>query len=356
MGANSKIGWCDHTMNPWWGCTKVDDGCKFCYAESLSNRYGNDVWGPTAGRRQMSDNYWKQPFAWNRKVWQCLMCGEWFEAPKHHSKYETANKAFPRSEAGCLCNPNDEEYWARRRPRVFCASMADVFEGPETCQDPDAYAMIQRERIRLFDVIRQTPNLDWLLLTKRPENVQSLVYDLSNDPAVEDSSLLADWLGNWTCGDVPPNVWLGTSVADAKSVHRAAVLAEIPAVVRFLSVEPMIGRVTLDEDVIDRIDWVICGGESGSHARPMHPMWAADLRDQCVAADVPFFFKQWGNHTSEEREGDTVELATLANNQSVSKGRTDHHYTLFTNVGKHAAGRVLDGRTWDEFPTPRATT
>lgn len=241
MATDSKIEWTHHTFNPWWGCTKVSDGCRFCYAETLSNRYGHNVWGKNAERRTFSDKHWSEPLRWNAQAQQ-----------------------------------QDTRF------RVFCASMADVFEE----QPPEG----QLER--LWDLIRQTPFLDWLLLTKRPHRIAE------NVPA--------DWGLGWD------NVWLGTSVEDARVLHRVPALTSVPARVHFLSVEPLIGPI--DELPLDDIEWVIVGGESGGGARPMEPKWVEAIYQQCSRAQVPFFFKQWGG------------------------------------VRKRLTGRALHGRTYDDTP------
>lgn len=314
MGENSNIEWTDHTFNIVWGCTKVSQGCKNCYADTLSARFGHNAWGPNAPRKTMSATYWRQPIRWN---------------------LDAATTGVRR--------------------RVFCSSMADVFEDHPTTRG---------ELARLWPLIRQTTNLDWLLLTKRAERIAQ--------------SLPEDWGAGW------PNVWLGVSVEDqARAEERIPNLLRVPAAVRFLSAEPLLGRVDLDSSLggtrwiggqrgcagvirglgmpkvhihddrcLPGIDWVICGGESGPKARPMHPDWARGLRDQCQAAGVPYFFKQWGEwapvpdgvdhplqcHTVPESSRD-IEVITKA-------GKPVMH-----RVGKKAAGRVLDGRVWDEVPS-----
>lgn len=227
MGFDSSIEWTTHTFNPWWGCTAVSAGCKFCYAETLSNRYGHDVWGVGKARRLMSDAYWKQPAKWN----------------------EVARKAGVRA-------------------RVFCASMADVFEE----QAPEG----QREK--LWQVIRETPYLDWQLLTKRPHLIAAL--------------LPADWGDGW------PNVWLGTSIEDERVTDRISHLVKVPAKVHFLSLEPLIGP--LNNLPLRHIEWAIVGGESGPGARRMSADWARDLRQQCEKAGVAYFFKQTGSVLARE--------------------------------------------------------
>jgi len=288
MGENSKIEWCHHTFNIVWGCVKVDQECAHCYAEAWAKRTGHDVFGPakTTERRVMSDAYWKQPHAWNR--------------------------AAERS---------------GQRARVFCSSMADVFEDHPTNAE---------QRPRLWDTITATPWLDWLLLTKRPENIRAM--------------LPYDWAPY-------PNVWLGTSVGYQESaLKRVPHLFGLPAVVRFLSCEPLLGPLDLGFAGA-YIDWVICGGESGPGARPMHPDWARSLRDQCAFAGVRFFFKQWGQFGIEEIRagGDLGGDLRRGIVQHVRADReNDGHYhrgdVYMRNIGKKMAGRILDGRTWDEMP------
>jgi protein gp37 len=227
MGSYSKIEWTTHTFNPWWGCTKVSDGCKFCYAETLASRYGHDVWGPQKDRRLMSDQHWQGPLRWNA------------EAERLGTRYQ-----------------------------VFCASMADVFEE----RAPEG----QLER--LWQLIRQTPCLDWQLLTKRPHRIAM--------------SLPQDWGRGYS------NVWLGTSIEDNRVLERIEHLAAVPALVRFLSVEPLIGPIS--HLPLTGIDWVIVGGESGAGARPMQREWVVDIRRQCAESHVAFFFKQWGGYNKKK--------------------------------------------------------
>jgi protein gp37 len=238
MGETTAIAWTDHTFNPWWGCERVSPGCLNCYAETFAKRTGHDVWGKRSERRFFGDKHWAEPLKWNAQA----------EAEG-------------------------------RRHRVFCASMADVFE-----DRPDLIA----QRCRLVALIENTSFLEWQLLTKRPENVQRLT-------------------DTWNTIGWPPNVWLGTTVEDQeRAVERIPVLLSIPAAVRFLSCEPLLSEVDLDPlypgtvhgpDWLGEIDWVICGGESGPKHRPLDVDHARSLRDQCVGAGVPFFFKQVGGRT-----------------------------------------------------------
>lgn len=271
MGANSKIEWTTHTFNPWWGCTKVSEACKHCYAHTWAKRVGQDVWGEKVERRLLSDNHWKQPLKWNR-----------------------------------------EAEGSEDRPRVFCASMADVFE------DRDE---LIAHRDRLFDLIEQTPNLDWLLLTKRPQNVKAM----------------ARWSDDW-----PDNIWLGTTVELQKRAEELLpYLAEIPAKVRFISAEPLLGPLKIEQWLGSTIDWVITGGESGPKARPASPNWFTDLHAQCMKNEVAFHFKQWGDWAP----GDGINMLTA---KVPSKTLADG--TEMLRVGKKMAGRVLEGQEWDQLP------
>lgn len=265
----TKIEWADYTFNPWWGCVRVSPACNHCYAEAWAKRTGNDVWGKNADRRFFGDKHWQQPVKWNAKA---------------------------------------EKDGVRRR--VFCASMADVFEDyPGDLTDPESVAFrMCAAREALWDLIDQTPNLDWLLLTKRPENVMEMVPE--------------SWLDQYTDHVAwPENAWVGTTVEDqTRAVDRLYRLVEIPAPVRFVSCEPLLERLNLTPWA-HRIDWVIGGGESGGGARPMNPDDIRSLRDQCQRSGMAFLFKQWGDYDETGKR-----------------------------VGKKNAGRLLDGRTWDEFP------
>jgi protein gp37 len=230
MGENSKIEWTHHTFNPWVGCQKVSPGCDHCYAEAWSRRYDVTQWGPHGERIRTSKGNWKGPVKWA--------------------------EGLRRAGGGRL--------------RVFCASLADVWDN----QAPAEW------RHDLFHLINNTPELDWMLLTKRPENIAKMLQ-----PATWDIPTKWPW----------PNVWLGTTAEDqAHFDRRWPVLAQIPAAVRFISYEPALGPLRLGDC---RPDWIICGGESGPGARYMEPSWAASLRDECSAAGIPFFMKQMTGKT-----------------------------------------------------------
>jgi protein gp37 len=218
MAENSKIEWTDHTFNPWIGCQKVSPGCDHCYAETQNTfrKWNGGAWGPHAPRKRTSVEYWRNPYKWAK----------------------AANGT---------------------RPRVFCASLADWLDN----------RVPQQWREDLAVLVEATPQLDWLLLTKRIEMFEKLVP--------------------WQRDAVPKNVWIGTTCEDQKYFEwRWRHLREIDAI-RFISYEPALGPLTLGDA---RPDWLICGGESGSGARMMDATWARALRDECAGAGVAFFMKQ----------------------------------------------------------------
>jgi protein gp37 len=220
MGEFTGIEWCDHTFNPWIGCQKVSPGCDNCYAEMLmATRYGRVKWGPR-GVRQRTRN-WRAPVNWNRKA-----------------------------------------IAAGRRHTVFCASLADWLDNKVPWE----------WRADLRELVEQTPALDWLLLTKRPENFRKMVP-------------------SWAKDGCPDNVWFGVSAEDQKHWEKRWPIAEkIKARIRFVSYEPALGPLKLDYVVAP--DWIICGGESGGKARDMDATWARELRDECRERGIYFFMKQ----------------------------------------------------------------
>lgn len=356
MAENSKIEWTHHTFNPWFGCTKVSEGCAHCYAEQSSpakvaRSKGHETWGKGAQRSRTSDANWKEPLKWDR------------DAAAAWENWTTAVSAAA-SDSG----PMPE------RPRVFCASLADWLDDEvpiEWLAD-------------LLKLIMRTPHLDWLLLTKRPHNfrprLESVLKQFPRNCLSEDEAMLRVrievMLAGWSSmKHTHPklgceNYWIGTTVENqARADERIPQLLSIPAKVRFLSCEPLLSKVDLvldeerltggpdDESVRTRIGphgihWVICGGESGGpKARPMHPNWARSLRDQCSAAGVPFFFKQWGDWaiSSDHCDGKVYDAAGALNDGTIGNAIGLARMTL-ARVGKKKAGGVLDGRTHDEFP------
>lgn len=310
MGESTNIEWADKTFNPWEGCSKVGPGCDHCYAETRNIRFHGGNWGPGAPRRRTSPANWAKPRRWNA---------------------DAAEKGV--------------------RYRVFCASLADVFDNEVPAE----------WRADLFQLIRETPYLDWLLLTKRIGNVTGMLPD--------DAFLPFTF----------PNIWLGATIVNQEEADRdIPKLLSVPAAVHWLSMEPLLGPVTLQglapgetmeheqvreylSPIEDKhgfapkhatVDWVIVGGESGTGARPMHPDWARSLRDQCESAAVPFLFKQWG----EWAEGESP-LWPETVDYRIEYG-TGHYFDdedgpWMDRVGKKKAGRKIDGRTWDQFPGHR---
>lgn len=236
---------------------------------------GHDLWSADSPRRFFSETHWREPLIWNEEA----------------------------RESGL-------------RQRVFCASMADVFERRSD---------LNAQRLRLWELIDNTPNLDWLLLTKRPQNVRRI----------------APWGENW-----PANVWLGTSVENQTLAEkRLPFLLKSPATVRFLSCEPLLGPLDLrqwfNRDGFYSIDWIIAGGESGGASRPMHPDWIMDLLHQCNEFNVPFHFKQWGHWVPAQlANGARTRMIEIENERPVEMVR----------LSKKLAGRILEGVTWDGVP------
>jgi len=277
MGQQTEIAWCDSTFNPWIGCTKIGPGCQFCYAESEDKRRGwtEGGWGKGKPRKRTSKENWRKPVTWDMNA-------------GHHME-------------------------GVKRQRVFCSSLADWLDDEvpiEWLAD-------------LLDLIRRTPSLDWLLLSKRPENWTDRL-DAALGFCVQQKDHLQPvrgWIREWYLyGNAPNNVWLGTSVEDqTRADERIPVLLSIPAKIHFLSCEPLLGPMDLTKlyfttrpdnktglypfpgcpvdsrtKLVDLLDWVIVGGESGHKARPFDLAWARSLRDQCKAAGVAFFLKQLG--------------------------------------------------------------
>jgi protein gp37 len=347
MGAATKISWCDSTFNPWIGCTKISPACANCYAADMMHRWGKDLWGPGKPRQRTSAANWKQPLKWEA---------------------EAARTGIRR--------------------KVFCGSLCDWL-------DPE----IPIEWLAdLLDLIRQTPHLDWLLLTKRPEQWHSRIYGAYTPEVTGDNLPLLQWMSDWLCaweerrgfslpphhmGKTPPaNVWIGTTVEDQEMADkRIPELLKIPARVRFLSCEPLLGPIDLAKSAwgqgqprppmevqagqltghpLAGIDWVICGGESGPKARPMHPDWARSLRDQCKAAGVPFFFKQWGEWAPVEVEdarfgedrnvGHVVDVLPSGDVMDGMDVSCNPRSEAMERIGKARAGHFLDGMELHEFP------
>jgi protein gp37 len=380
MSENTKIEWATHTFNPWEGCQKVGPGCDNCYAEARNARFAGGTainWGPGAPCRRTSAANWRKPVLWNAD-----------------------HKAFFAVHG--------------HRQRVFCSSLADVFDNEV---DP-------AWRVDLFALIAATPNLDWLLLTKRIGNARRMLAEAVAEVEFDDSKIQP-----WTSEKPWPNVWLGATIVNQEEADRdIPKLLTVPAAKRFLSIEPLLGPVDIDkylapwtcsncqhwgaeadsgpckcadcdvESVYDEsigshrcpqcgkddgtssvvaracpscersgdwqvdsgyrfdadkpsmLDWIIVGGESGPGARPMHPDWARSLRDQCADAGVPYLFKQWGEWLpgSQADESDGEQIRAVGR---CTKAHRWENATHSWDIGKKSAGRLLDGRTWDEVPS-----
>ena len=297
----TNIEWCQETWNPITGCTKISEGCRNCYAGRMAKRLAGRYGYPA-----------DEPFT----------PGNW-----------RGSRINKKTGDMIISNPR---YWKKPR-KVFVCSMGDFFHETVTREMKDA----------VYRVVCSHPRHTFLFLTKRPENVMSW------------------WLGN------VPNVWLGVTAENQEQADkRIPILLSIPAAIRFVSIEPMLGPVHINyskmfpTDVCFQkpplLDWVIVGGESGPGARPMHPDWVRQVRDDCVNAGVPFFFKQWGGWApveyydrdyyliSEGKHGTPLKPMIMA--KRLFNG-VDNGSSVFP-VGKKRAGRMIDGRTWDGYPDP----
>lgn len=339
MAATSQIEWTDSTFNPWIGCTKVSPACDHCYAEvSTPSRTRGIEWGAGKPRQRTSAANWRLPLRWQEADFrQCADCG-W------RGEVDTL-----QDDTCPGCGKHERLNPARRR--VFCASLADVFDNDV---DP-------QWRADLMHLILRTPSLDWLLLTKRIGNANVML-----ERAVADFSGGHSWEYCWD--KCFRHVAIGVTICNQAEADRdIPKLRRVLAAVRFLSVEPMLGHIDLfTAATIGReanagdvrqagspwIDWVICGGESGPHSRPMHPGWARSLRDQCAAAGVPFLFKQWGEWgpPAYVGGGGLTDDQVLRAETSYMPGAEGIYQML--RVGKKAAGRLLDGAIHDGYPTP----
>ncbi len=340
MSAQTGIEWCDSTFNPWMGCTKVSPACDHCYAERQTARFKRVEWGAGKPRVRTGADNWRHPKRWNDAAFvQCPSCGwrgKWAEADRRN---------------GCCpqCNHLPERFISARR-RVFCASQADWLDN----EVPIEWL------VDLLDLIRRTPNLDWLLLTKRIGNWSRRIADAmgylhAHSPLMNTPDLYK-WLTYWLDADeAPANIWLGATVINQAEADRdVPKLLAVPARVRFLSVEPMLGAIEVFSAMtgelqivsgngynLGSIDWIIAGGESGPHARPLCADWIRSLRNQCLSARVPFLFKQWGEWLPMLGQAEGVPVGR----KTVSSGGW-----VMGWAGKKAAGRKLDGRTHDGFP------
>jgi protein gp37 len=330
MAEKSLIEFCDHTFNGWIGCTKKSLGCLNCYAErDWANRWNRVKWGPAGERLRTSPENWKKPIRWNKDYWaECIKC---------HQRGSLKDVSW-HLDSGC----DGTLEWTNQR--VFAHSLSDVFEGrPE----------LEPMRIDLFRMIFDTPHLNWLLLTKYPENIipfmDSACWPETGCPMFSDRDPL------------PPNVWMGVTAENQKMAdERIPILLKIPARIRFVACGPLLGPINLElipdclydagmpfayqrlSDEPDHprgIHWIIAEGESGPGARQTHPDWVRSLSCQADDAGIPFLFKQWGEWLPDDQ------LDRLNRRDPMTeKGMT------WKRVGRKESGRLLDGREWMEFP------
>jgi len=340
MSDNSLIEWCTATWNFLIGCTKKSAGCMHCYAI--------------------------------RQAWRMMHNPN----PKIAKKFEGTVHKDSKGELNWTGRINfDDEVilkplsWRLPR-RVFVNSLSDLF-----------HKNVKDEWLdQAFAVMALCPQHTFQILTKEPERMLAYMTRLSRSIAPLESAarqmghtLKFKGLNGKEYGLLPwpiPNVWLGTSVEDQKTAdERIPLLMETPAAIRWVSAEPLLGPIDFEAvpTMEGSIDWVVVGGESGPKARPMHPDWARSLRDQCVAAGVPFFFKQWGSFLpiGEVKDGDELINGTCVFNQAgerISPDCCSNDYEVepeevavrFKPMNKKAAGRLLDGREWNEFPKTKA--
>lgn len=329
MRPTTTIAWTDHTVNFWWGCTKVSPACTNCYAEEIGSRFGSKLFG--------------QPVLWG--------------AGK--PRFERLEKA----RAECL-KIQRHAHESGTRPRVFINSMSDWLDD-EVPIEWLAY---------LLETLHRCPNVRFQLLTKRPENFPIRMLDILASKI--QNSVAEGWLKGT---DVPHNVWVGTTVENQHYAdERIPRLLQIPAKVRFLSCEPLLGPVDLlrisavgfggneghrvdcirkgywqtpthfvnhsdMHDSFGKLHWVIAGGESGGSSRPSHPDWFRSLRDQCASASVPFFFKQWGDYIEAGPNAEHLPI-TKTYKADTSRGVT------MLKAGAAIAGNTLDGVKHEAFP------
>lgn len=301
MGEKSGISWTDNTFNPWSGCTKVSPGCTNCYAETRSARFPNRLggWGVGQPRKRTSAANWRLPIKWNKEAAEgrfvrCITCDHRWTL-------------LDRSDVTGACPRCGSGAHTRDRPRVFCAALADWLD-PEVPIEWLADLLV---------LIYQTPNLEWQLLTKRPENWRIRIEQaLSYLDGIDEGEMYqnpCDSVAEWLRGKPPANVAVGTTVEDQKRANeRIPLLLSIPAAIRFLSMEPLLEAVNLfsanrpgngayicdfsyKNTALGDLNWVIVGGESGPAARPFNLEWARSIVDACNKAGVAVFVKQMGD-------------------------------------------------------------
>ncbi len=290
--ASTKIPWATKVWNPVTGCEKVSEGCDNCYAK---------------------------PFAENRLR----------NHPNFDIKYKYRDGFKPTFHPEALKEP---EKW-KKPQRVFVVSMGDLFHEDIPFTDI----------VRVFVEMVKHPKHTFMLLTKRPQRMKEFI----------------DWV-NPNCLIDLKNIWLGVTVENQeRAAERIPILLEIPAAIRFVSIEPMLSEIDFKQVASRKflnwlltdknqypLDWVICGGETGHNARPMNSDWVKKLRDQCFVSETPFFFKQWGEWITIPRED--------VKKHPLNSLKTDlYNHSVYARVGKKAAGNLIDGKEWNQFPNAK---
>lgn len=337
----SKIEWTEKTWNPIIGCSKISPGCQNCYAERMAGRLANI---------ETTKHYC------GVLNWENGYCGNEFESPgKYVSEGWNGKTHFVDSAL--------EKPLKRKKPTMyFVCSMGDLFH------ESVPFEWI----LHVYEIMSKCPQHTFQVLTKRPERAKAF-----SDWLLEGSRFEYTKLSFWPLS----NVWLGVTAENQQQADkRIPVLLEIPAAICFVSIEPMLSKVdlthinegigldynALDGSAIslgekyldgDKLDWVICGGESGPNARPMNSNWVRSLHDQCKEANVPFFFKQWGEWVDELNDVfndfDAIDMNRLPHDDSfveIVNGESDYKGLYMLKIGKKKAGSLLDGVEYKEYP------
>ncbi len=389
MGENSKIEWVDNTFNAVIGCSKVSPGCAHCYAErDFDARRHVAKWGKDGTRIMTRPEYWKKPLRWNKDAEQAgvrttVFCSSLSDVFEHWHGEVLSSKGLPMWR--CCCG-----HWFDAELQVVpCPKCGDVRASMVT---------MNHVRQRLFQLIDQTPHLDWLLLTKRPENILEM-WPCRNDNNGDGNCHLCARNEKAPCRR-RKNVWIGTSIENQECADK-----RIPELLKckhlspvlFLSCEPLLGEVNLWPSAFNDcrcvedstmcpetgaygycskcehtgtghetdISWVIVGGESGTSARPMNPQHAASLIEQCKQSDIPVFGKQWGEWLSfkpdypglhfvaNPEDGSDVLIGADLDGKRYGKDHVylDHLENIaYVKVGRNAAGRLFEGVEYSQFP------
>jgi len=311
MGKTTGIEWCDSTWNPIRGCSRVSEGCRNCYAETVAARFSG------IGRPYHGLAYFK-------------ILGEGTPEERVEAKWTGEVRLIEK-------HLRDPLAW-KTPARIFVNSMSDLF-----------HPGVRDEWIAsIFDVMARAPQHTYIVLTKRPDRMRDTLA-AANDPAVS-ASFEQTYGQPWP----PSNWWFGVSVEDQKTAeYRLPILLQCRAAIRFISYEPALGPVDFAEavggqEMFPAVDWLIVGGESGPRARPMHPQWARAARDLCAATGVKYFFKQWGEWMPVGAAADKD--GTLPNHGYMWAENPGGKPQAMVRLGKHKTGAHLDGVESKEYP------